>query len=162
METSQDALPRPAPDRRDRSIEARLRARRKKGARERHIIDLLNRGVSLAEIATSRGVTLRRMQILVKTILARRAPAAPEEYLALQVSRLNEAMYVAIGEIEKGRSQGDRPGDEARERDGPLSRLLSERRGQADRAGPAGLASGAARARGAGDDGRDGNGAASV
>jgi hypothetical protein len=102
METSQDALSRPAPDRRDRSIEARLRARRKKGARERHIIDLLNRGVSLAEIAASRGVTLRRMQILVKTILARRAPAAPAEYLALQISRLNEAMYVAIGEMKKG------------------------------------------------------------
>ena len=80
------------------------------------------------------------------------APGQPAERGDVRGHRRNE----------KGRSQGDRPGDEARERDGPLSRLLSERRGQADRAGPAGLASGAARARGAGDDGRDGNGAASV
>ena len=102
METLQDAVPHPAPDRRDRSIEARREARRKKGARERQIINLLNRGVSVAEIAASQGVTLRRMQILVKAILARRAPSAPTEYLALQISRLNEAMFVATGEMRKG------------------------------------------------------------
>jgi hypothetical protein len=98
-----DTVTHPAPARRDRSIVApRREARRQKGARERRIIDLLNRGVSIAELAASEGVTLRRMQILVKTILARHAPPAPAEYLALQISRLNQAMFVASGEMSKG------------------------------------------------------------
>jgi hypothetical protein len=37
------------------------------------------------------------MQILVREILASRAPSPPAEYLALQVNRLNEAMIVAFG-----------------------------------------------------------------
>ncbi len=73
-----------------------------KGARERRIVDLLNRGFSTAELAAAEGVTLRRMQILVKTILARHAPSAPADYLALQISRLNQAMFVACGEMLKG------------------------------------------------------------
>src|SRR5271166_718971 len=96
----QDALPQPV--RRDRSVEARREARLKKDARERRIIGMLNRGVSIAEIAARERVTLRRMQIVVKDILARRAPPAPSEYLALQVSRLNEAMMVAYGSMASG------------------------------------------------------------
>ena len=42
------------------------------------------------------------MQIVVKDILARRGPPAPSEYLALQVSRLNEAMMVAYGSMAGG------------------------------------------------------------
>ena len=63
---------------------------------------MLNRGISTAEIAAAEGVTLRRMQILVKTILARHAPSAPADYLALQISRLNQVMFVACGEMRKG------------------------------------------------------------
>src|SRR5271165_1661451 len=96
----QDALPQPV--RRDRSVEARREARLKKDTRERRIIGMLNRGVSIAEIAAREGVTLRRMQIVVKDILVRRAPPAPSEYLALQVSRLNEAMMVAYGSMAGG------------------------------------------------------------
>jgi hypothetical protein len=66
MAKSEDAVPQPPAPRRDRSIEARRKARRKKGARERQIVDLLNRGVSTAELAAAEGVTLRRMQILLK------------------------------------------------------------------------------------------------
>ena len=100
MAELQDAVPQPV--RRDRSVEARREARLKKDARERRIIGMLNRGVSIAEIAAREGVTLRRMQIVVKNILARRAPPAPSEYLALQVSRLNEAMMVAYGSMAGG------------------------------------------------------------
>jgi len=96
----QDALTQP--DRLDRTIEARREARLKKDARERRIGGMLNRGVSIVEIAAREGVTLRRMQIVVKDILARRAPPAPSEYLALQVSRLNEAMMVAYGSMASG------------------------------------------------------------
>ena len=98
----QDLDAHPATVRRDRSIEARREARRKKHVRERRIVDLLNRGLSTAELAAREGVTLRRMQILVKTILARHVPPAPAEYLALQMSRLNEAMIVAYCAMSSG------------------------------------------------------------
>jgi transposase-like protein len=82
---------------RDRSIEARRAARAAKFERERLIVDSLNRGVAVAEIAERIGVTEKRLRALIKEILARRAPAAPEDYAALQASRLNEALLVAYG-----------------------------------------------------------------
>ncbi len=85
----------PAAKARDRSIEARRAARRVKFERERLIVNSLNRGVPVAEIAGRIGVTEKRMRALVKDSLARRMPAAPEEFAALQVSRLNEALLVA-------------------------------------------------------------------
>ncbi len=102
MEDLQDAVPQPPAARSDRSVEARREARLKRDARERRIIDKLNRGVSIAELAAREGVTLRRMQIVVREILARRAPPAPAEYLALQVGRLNDAMIVAYGSMADG------------------------------------------------------------
>jgi len=51
--------------------------------------------VSVAEIADRQGVSLKRMRNLVGEILAKRAPQPPAEYLALQVSRLNEALLVS-------------------------------------------------------------------
>ena len=80
---------------RDRSIEARRAARLAKAQRERRIVDLLNRGVTVAEIAAREEVTEKRMRALVSEILARRMPEPPAEFLALQVSRLNEALLVA-------------------------------------------------------------------
>ncbi len=85
----------PAAKPRNRSIEARRAARLEKAMRERLIIDLLNRGVSVAELAARLGVTEKRMRALVKEILARRMPEPPAEFVALQVSRLNEALLVA-------------------------------------------------------------------
>jgi DNA-binding CsgD family transcriptional regulator len=81
--------------RRDRSILARRKARQGKADRERGIVNLLSAGVSVAEIAAREGVSLKRMSNLVREILARRAPRPPAEYLALQVSRLNEALLVS-------------------------------------------------------------------
>ena len=66
-----------------------------KARRERRIVDLLNRGVSVAEIAAREEVTEKRMRALVSEILARRMPEPPAEFLPLQVSRLNEALLVA-------------------------------------------------------------------
>ena len=59
------------------------------------IVSLLNRGVSIAEIADQEGVSERGMRKYVRALLARRAPQPPAEFLALQVSRLNEALLVA-------------------------------------------------------------------
>ena len=78
----------------DPSTDARA-ARLKKFEREQLIIEHLNRGVSVAEIAAREEVTEKRMRALVSEILARRMPEPPAEFLALQVSRLNEALMVA-------------------------------------------------------------------
>jgi len=81
--------------RRDRSGAARRAARVKKTDRESRIVSLLNRGVSVAEIAAREGLSLSRMRRLVQAILAKRLPQPPAEFLALQVSRLNEALLVS-------------------------------------------------------------------
>jgi hypothetical protein len=70
-------------------------ARLRKTEREQKIMSLLNAGVSIPEIAGRQGVTERRIRQRVQEILAKRAPSAPLEFAALQVSRLNEALLVA-------------------------------------------------------------------
>lgn len=85
----------PAPVRRDRSVQVRRKARKAKADRERQIVGLLNRGLSVAEIASRSGVSIKHMRNLVRKILAERMPQPPAEYLALQVSRLNEALLVS-------------------------------------------------------------------
>jgi DNA-binding CsgD family transcriptional regulator len=89
----------PSPNRlsRDRSGTARRAARLNRTEREARIISLLNRGVSVAEIATREGLSLKRIRNLVREILARRMPQPPAEFLALQISRLNEALLVSYG-----------------------------------------------------------------
>ena len=76
------------------STEARA-ARLAKFKREQLIVDYLNRGVSVAEIAARVGVGEKRMRAVIREILARRMPHPPEEFVAIQLSRLNEALLVA-------------------------------------------------------------------
>ena len=65
----------PAPTvRRDRLPAARSVARRRKANRERRVVSLPNRGVSVAELAAREGVTERGMRKYVRSVLARRAP----------------------------------------------------------------------------------------
>jgi hypothetical protein len=73
----------------------RAAARLKKIELEHRIVANLNAGVSIAEIAAREGVTDRRIRQRVQEILAKRAPRPPAEFVALQVSRLNEALLVA-------------------------------------------------------------------
>ncbi len=70
-------------------------ARLKAFAREQAIVDFLNRGVSVAEIATHMGLSEKRTRAVIRETLARRMPHAPMEFAAIQVSRLNEALLVA-------------------------------------------------------------------
>jgi hypothetical protein len=93
MSETTETAPRAA--RRDRSIQARRAARLIRAKREQRIVEFLNRGVSIAEIAAREGVTEKRTRAIVRECLARRMPAPPAEFLALQVSRLNEALLVA-------------------------------------------------------------------
>jgi DNA-binding CsgD family transcriptional regulator len=83
-----------APARRGGSSGIRRAARREKAEREQRIVSLLNRGVSIPEIAAQQGVSIKRMRNLVREILAQRLPQPPAEFLALQVSRLNEALLI--------------------------------------------------------------------
>jgi hypothetical protein len=90
---------RPAPPRGEspplQSPEDARAARLKTFEREQLIVDYLNRGVSVAEIATRFNVGEKRMRATVTEILAHRQPHPPEEFVAIQVSRLNEALLVA-------------------------------------------------------------------
>ena len=72
-------------------------ARMQKFERERLIVEYLNRGVSVAEIATRFDVGEKRMRAVIREILERRMPAPPWEFVAIQVSRLHEALLVAYG-----------------------------------------------------------------
>jgi transposase-like protein len=76
----------PSPTTRDRSIEARRAARLKKFERERLVIDYLNRGVSVAEIAMRLDVTEKRMRTIVREALTSYLPAPPEEFVAMQIA----------------------------------------------------------------------------
>ena len=91
-----------AKSRRRRVSESRRAARQRQATREQRIVGLLNGGVSIAEIAARERLTERRIRQLVQEILDKRAPRAPAEYAALQVSRLNEAMLVAYGAMGGG------------------------------------------------------------
>ena len=81
--------------RRDR-LEARRAARQAKASRERRIVECLNRGVSVAEIAEREDVGEKRMRALVRDILARRMPQPPAQFIATQVNRLEEALRVSF------------------------------------------------------------------
>ncbi len=85
-----------APERRGGSSGIRRATRREKVQREERIVGLLNRGASVPEIAASEGITLKRMRNVVRKILSERRPLPPAEFLALQVSRLNEALLVSF------------------------------------------------------------------
>jgi DNA-binding CsgD family transcriptional regulator len=85
-----------APPARDRSI-ARCASRQAKASREKRIIDCLNRGVSVVEIAERENVSEKRMRALVRDVLARRMPEPPAQFLAMQVNRLNEALRLSFG-----------------------------------------------------------------
>ena len=80
----------------DRSLAPRRATRLEKAEREQRIVSLLNRGVSIPEIAVQEGLSLKRMRNIVREILAERMPQPPAEFLALQVSRLNEALLVSF------------------------------------------------------------------
>jgi hypothetical protein len=147
--------------RRDRSPVARSAARRKKANREWRVLGFLNRGVSIAELAAREGVTERGMRKYVRSVLARRSPQLPAGFLALQVSRLNEALVVAYSAMSGSEPSCGGPRGDNRARARPLSRLRRRRRGRvAEAAPPRAAFSGPSGAQGA-RAGTEPNGAAS-
>jgi hypothetical protein len=123
-----------APPARDRSAEARRAARQAKASRERRIITSLNRGVSVAVIAEWEDVSEKRMRALVRDILARRMPEPPAQFLAMQVSRLNEALRVSFDAMSGANFQAvDRVVKIVRELDRYHGFVAAERWGLPDR-----------------------------
>jgi hypothetical protein len=86
-----------APPARCRSAEARRAARQAKASREKRIVECLNRGVPIVEIAEREDVSENRMRRLVRDVLARRMPAPPAQFIVMQVNRLNEALRLSFG-----------------------------------------------------------------
>ena len=75
MPNTSTAAPSSAPARRHRSVQVRRKARNAKADRERQIVGLLNRGLSVAEISSQSGVSIKHMRNLVRKILAERRPS---------------------------------------------------------------------------------------
>ena len=61
------------------------------------MVEGLKGGVAMAEIARREGISERGMRKYVRTLFARRAPEATGEFIATQMSRLNEALLVSFG-----------------------------------------------------------------
>ncbi len=70
--------------------------------RERIVVSYANRGVAIPEIARRLGMTESAAHATLCDVLARSMPESPEEFAAIQTSRLNEALlvaYSAMGEM---------------------------------------------------------------
>ena len=98
VETAPPAIPR------DR-LEARRAARQAKARKERRIVELLNRGVSVAEIAEQEDVGEKHMRALVRDVLERRMPRPPVQFIATQVNRLEEALRVSLDAMSRANLQ---------------------------------------------------------
>jgi hypothetical protein len=72
-------------------------------ARSRRVFARLLDGQSTAEIAVAERVSVRRVQQIVNAELARREANPAEDYVILQVARLERALDLLGGQIEAGR-----------------------------------------------------------
>ncbi len=74
---------------------AALALRLKALERGRIVVQYANRGVPIPEIAARIGVADSEARAMLRDALARSLPETPEEFAAIQMSRLNEALLVA-------------------------------------------------------------------
>jgi hypothetical protein len=68
-----------------------------KAERERPVVEGPSGGLAMAEIARREGITERGLRKYVRNLIARRAPEATGEFIAVQMSRLHEALLVSFG-----------------------------------------------------------------
>ena len=81
---------------RDRLPAGRGAQRSARAERERRVVEGLSGGVSMAEIARREAITERGLRKYVRSLVARRAPEATGEFIAVQMNRLNEALLVSF------------------------------------------------------------------
>ena len=73
-------------------------------ARIRHVFARLMEGQATAAIAAAEGLSVRRVQQIVSAELQRRGANPAEDYVILQVARLERALDLLGGQIEAGRA----------------------------------------------------------
>ena len=81
---------------------AALALRLKALKRGRIVVEYANRGVPIPEIAARIGVADSEARAMLRDALVRSLPETPEEFAAIQMSRLNEALlvsYSAMGDM---------------------------------------------------------------
>ena len=96
------------PDEQQASVPAAKRkraTRRETAIRDARIVRALAHGEAIDEVAAREGLTLKRARERVSAVVARRAPGVTEDFVAVQVVRLNEAMLVAYGAMRDGNLQ---------------------------------------------------------
>ncbi len=76
--------------------------RRETVRRDARIVRALAHGELIDEVAAREGLTLRRVRERVAAVVARRAPGPTEDFVAVQIARLNEAMLIAYGAMQDG------------------------------------------------------------
>ncbi len=81
----------------EESSAAALALRLKALERGRVVVDYANRGVAIPEIAARMGLSESAARATLRDVLARSMPESPEDFAAIQMSRLNEALLVAYG-----------------------------------------------------------------
>ncbi len=76
--------------------------RRETAMRDARIVRALAHGEAIDEVAAREGLTLKRARERVAAVVARRTPGPTEDFVAVQIARLNEAMLVAYGAMKDG------------------------------------------------------------
>ena len=84
------------------------------------------------------GVSEKRMHVIIREILGRRMPAAPEKFVAIQVSRLNAVPLVACSAMTGMNLKAVDRGGEDRGRDRSLSWLRRRPASSSRRVAPRG------------------------
>jgi len=77
------------------STRPRPSARRASAERKLRILERLTAGVSVAHIAQTEKLTIRRVRQIIGEMLARREVDPPAGFVQLQIARLSDAMSVA-------------------------------------------------------------------
>jgi hypothetical protein len=72
--------------------------------RTRHVFARLMEGQSTADIAAAEALSVRRVQQIVRSELERREANPAEDYVIMQVARLERALDLLGGQIEAGRA----------------------------------------------------------
>jgi hypothetical protein len=76
--------------------------RRETAIRDARIVRALAHGEPIDEVAAREGLTLKRARERLSAVVARRAPEPTEDFVAVQIARLNEAMLIAYGAMQDG------------------------------------------------------------
>ncbi len=76
--------------------------RRETAIRDARILRALAHGETIDEVAVREGLTLKRARERVSAVVDRRAPEPTEDFVAVQIARLNEAMLIAYGAMRYG------------------------------------------------------------